>query len=99
MSEERNRNVRQANRTRIIRWAAGLCLGLALVFTVAGCGGSSSSTASLTVTLSPASTSLLVGNFVQFIAVPSSTVDGETFLVNNVQGGNTTIGTINPTGL
>jgi DNA-binding beta-propeller fold protein YncE len=53
----------------------------------------------LTVTLSPASTSLLVGNFVQFIAVPSSTVDGETFLVNNVQGGNTTIGTINATGL
>lgn len=90
--------MRQVSEKRKTRWAAGLCLGLALILSAAGCGGSSVA-ATLTVTLTPATATALVGSFVQFTVVPSATIDSATFLVNDVAGGNTTVGTITTVGL
>ena len=79
-------------------WARGCCVLLAVL--AAGCGGGGEPvTPTLTVTLSPASVTVLVGSFVQFLATPSSSVDSATFTVNGVEGGNATVGTIDSGGL
>ena len=78
-------------------WARGCCVLLAVL--AAGCGGGETITPTLTVTLSPASVTVLVGSFVQFLATPSSSVDSATFTVNGVEGGNATVGTIDSGGL
>jgi DNA-binding beta-propeller fold protein YncE len=73
---------------------------LALIFSAAGCGGGGSAvTVPLAVTLTPATVTALVGSQVQFAAAPNATVDTVTFAVNDVAGGNATLGTITTGGL
>ncbi len=84
---------------RVRKIATGGIAGLALLIFAAGCSSGSATATSLTVTMTPASVTALVGSLVQFVAVPSETVDSVTFFVNDVQGGNATIGTITSDGL
>jgi len=82
------------------RWAHGCCVVLALAVSAAGCGGDGETIApTLTVTLSPTSVTVLVGGFVQFVANVSTTIDSVTFTVNDTEGGNATVGTIDSDGL
>jgi YVTN family beta-propeller protein len=82
------------------RWAAGFCVTLALIFAAAGCGGGGGNVeVPLTLTLAPTAVTALVGSFVQFTLQPSATIDTLQFLVNDVEGGNGTVGTISTDGL
>lgn len=98
---ERSNRVGQRGENRMKRWARGSCVALVLmlIVSVAGCGGDETTTPTLTVTLTPTSVTALVGSFVQFAANVSSSVDSATFTVNDVDGGNATVGTINSNGL
>jgi DNA-binding beta-propeller fold protein YncE len=73
-------------------------VGLALL-AAAGCGGGGGSTTSLVVTITPTTAIALTGGFVQFIPAVSGTADSIAFLVNDVEGGNSTVGTISEAGL
>ena len=52
-----------------------------------------------TVSISPSSVSALVSSFVQFSLTVNGAVDSVAFLVNDVEGGNGTVGTITTDGL
>ncbi len=82
--------------------AAILCLGFLL--TSAGCGGGSGGQStptapSVSVTVSPSSASLIIGQPQQFQATVSGTTNtAVAWLVNDVAGGNSTVGVITPAG-
>lgn len=80
-------------------WALGVVVAAGLLLT--GCGSSSGGNEIPlpVVTVSPASTSLPAGGSLQFsakVVSPTSTVI--TWWVNNIQGGNATVGTITQSG-
>ena len=83
-----------------MKWvASGCCAILVLILAATGCGGGSSVPVPLTVTMAPAAVTALVGGLVQFSVAPSDAVDSVAFLVNDVAGGNATVGTITTDGL
>ena len=73
-----------------------LCLPLVIGVVVAGCGNSSSS---VTVAVSPASATVLLGTSFQFVATPSGSTNAVQWSVNGVANGNATVGTIDSSGL
>ena len=92
--------MRQASEKRMTRSTAAFCLALALILSAAGCGGDGEAvTVPLAVTLSPTAVTALVGSFVQFSLQPNANIDTASFSVNDVAGGNTTVGTISTDGL
>jgi DNA-binding beta-propeller fold protein YncE len=77
------------------RWTRCFYFLLVLGIGAAGC----KSTAAGTITLSPLTPVVLVNNMVQFTAAAPSDTATITWSVNSVNGGNTTVGTIDSTGL
>src|ERR1700686_5392662 len=79
------------------------CFVLVIALTLAGCGSSSSTPnpgAQVTVAISPTSAPLTAGATQQFAAtVQGSTNTAVTWSVDNVSGGNSGSGTVNPIGL
>ncbi len=80
--------------------------GVVALLLATGCGGGSiNSVASpppqpITVSITPASASILLGNSQTFSATVSNTSDtGVSWSVNNITGGNSTLGTINSSGV
>jgi len=88
----------------VIRRPFFLVLG-AVLLCVAGCGGGSNSGGgppppSITVSVSPGSTSVRAGDTQPFTAsVSGTTTTGVTWSVNGMPGGNATVGTINASGV
>jgi DNA-binding beta-propeller fold protein YncE len=83
------------------RWTLNIGFLLALGLVVAGCGsGNASTTPSTTVTLNVPSATVAVGSTFTFVAVvtTSNTNQAVNWQVNNVAGGNTTLGTIDANG-
>lgn len=76
--------------------AALACL-LALV--IISCGGGSSPPPPPTLTVAPTSASVALGQTTQFTATSNSLATSATWSVNGIQGGNSTIGTIDGNGL
>lgn len=88
-----------------MRRFALLLLSLALL--VAGCGGGSGSTVVIVVSLSPTTATVVTGGTQKFNAAVSGDMDDDnedqivdvTWFVNDVEGGNSTVGTISNIGL
>ena len=73
-----------------------LCLALVIGPFVAGCGSSSSA---VTITVSPAAATVLLGTSVQFTSSVSGSSNAVQWSVNGVANGNATVGTIDTSGL
>jgi DNA-binding beta-propeller fold protein YncE len=80
-------------------WARWCNVVLLAGLIAAGCGGGGTSSPSVTVQISPTAVSVLLNNTVQFVAASSSTTSTISWSVNDTPGGNSTVGTIDPTGL
>src|ERR1700732_1012526 len=79
--------------TRWMRWG---CLVLWASVAAAGCH---TSTAAVSVTITPSAATILLNNAVQFSAAVSNSTATVTWSVNTVNGGNLTVGKINISGL
>jgi len=80
---------RQGTRKRHLRFWSGILLTMAWT---SGCGGGSST---VTVTISPTTATVKLGQTEQFTAaVTGNSNTSVTWAVNNVTGGNATVGTI-----
>src|SRR5215469_10598226 len=77
------------------RWG---CFGLVLaaLVAVAGCGSNSSN---VTLTISPTSSTVLLGTSLQFVPSETGSSNAITWSVNGVANGNATVGTISSAGL
>lgn len=78
------------------RWMRWVCLVLGASVAAAGCH---TSTAAVSVTITPSAATVLLNNAVQFSAAVSNSTETVTWSVNTVNGGNSTVGTINTSGL
>lgn len=70
-----------------------------LALAIISCGGGSSTPPPPTISVSPASASVALGQTTQFTATSNSLATSATWSVNGVQGGNSTTGTIDSNGL
>src|SRR3984893_165663 len=78
------------------RWMRWVCLVIWASVAAAGCH---TSTAAVSVTITPSAATVLLNNAVQFNAAVSNSTETVTWSVNTVNGGNSTVGTINSSGL
>ncbi len=78
------------------RWMWGVCLVLGGSVAAAGCH---SSTAGVSVTVTPSTATVLLNNAVQFTGSVTNSTNTVTWSVNSVNGGNSTVGTISSAGL
>jgi DNA-binding beta-propeller fold protein YncE len=73
-------------------------LWLALIASLAAIGCGSNNSATVTVTITPGSATILVNTSAQFVATVSGSSNTVDWSVNSIAGGNATFGTIDPTG-
>jgi len=73
-------------------------LWLALIASLAAIGCGSNNAATVTVTITPGSATILLNTSAQFIATVSGSSNAVAWSVNSIAGGNATVGTIDPTG-
>jgi hypothetical protein len=77
-------------------WLAWPCLALITSLALAGCGSSSTAAS---ITISPASATVLLNTSIQFISNESGSTNAVQWSVNGIPNGNATVGTISSTGL
>src|ERR1700722_1286359 len=78
------------------RWAQWLCLALIAAAAATGCH---SANAGVSVTVAPTAATILLNNDSQFPATVTGSTSAVTWSVNSVAGGNSTVGTVDSTGL
>lgn len=77
-------------------WTRWMCLALAASAAAAGCHKAA---AGVSVAVSPTAATVLLNNITQFSATVTGSTASVTWSVNNVNGGNATVGTIDSNGL
>ncbi len=78
------------------RWAQWLCLALLAAAAATGCHNAN---AGVSVTVTPTAATVLLNNGSQFTATVTGSTNAVTWSVNSVSGGNSTVGTVDSTGL
>ena len=78
------------------RWAQWLCLALIAAAAATGCHNAN---AGVSVTVTPTAATVLLNNGSQFTATVTGSSNAVTWSVNSVTGGNSTVGTVDSTGL
>jgi len=79
-------------------WAVWLGLAMALSVALAGCSNNSNTTP-VTLSISPSSSTVLLGTSIQFIPSEGGSQNGIQWSVDGIANGNATVGTIDSTGL
>jgi hypothetical protein len=78
-------------------WAGWLGLAMALSVALAGC--SSNNTTAVTLSISPTTSTVLLGTSIQFVPAEVGSENGIQWSVDGINNGNATVGTIDSTGL
>ena len=78
-------------------WAGWLGLAMALSVALAGC--SSNNTTAVTLSISPTTSTVLLGTSIQFVPAEAGSENGIQWSVDGINNGNATVGTIDSTGL
>lgn len=78
-------------------WAVWLGLAMALSVALAGC--SSNNTTAVTLSISPTTSTVLLGTSIQFVPAEAGSENGIQWSVDGINNGNATVGTIDSTGL
>ena len=79
-------------------WAGWLGLTMVLSVALAGCSNNSNNT-TVTLSISPSSSTVLLGTSIQFIPSEAGSQNGIQWSVDGIANGNATVGTIDSTGL
>jgi hypothetical protein len=78
-------------------WAGWLGLAMALSVALAGCSGNN--TTAVTLSISPTTSTVLLGTSIQFVPAEAGSENGIQWSVDGINNGNATVGTIDSTGL